>query len=257
MPAANGPIDITDRSHSDLCQLVAIFLGDVLVHYGMWFTEACHRVGSEQALELERDVLARYADLALQRLGPHFGIDPAMGVQQHLASKSREDLLLLIADIAKTWVAGDGLWFQAVEATSGMTAAKEVNDACWSHFAHMEAFKIRQFLGIGRSGGLSALEAGLKLRIYCTINAHAVSWDEDGSLLFTMTECRVQSARRRKQMEDYPCKSAGIVEHTRFAQGIDPRIRTECVWCPPDRVPDEAFCTWRFSLEKESALDEA
>jgi hypothetical protein len=251
MPADNnGLTDITDRSHKELCELVTIFLGDVLVHYGMWFTEACHRLGHEQALELESRVLSRYAELTLQRLGPHFGLDPAEGIARRLVEKSREDLLLLIADIAKTWVTGDGLWFQAVETAAGMNAAKEVNDTCWGHFAHMEAFKIRRFLDIDRGEGLSALEKALRLRIYSTINAHTVSRDKDGSLLFTMTECRVQSARRRKQMEDYPCKSAGMVEYTRFAQAVDPRIRTECVWCPPDRVPDQEFCTWRFTLDQ-------
>jgi hypothetical protein len=158
-------------------------------------------------------------------------------------------LLLLIADIAKTWLTGDGLWFQAVEDSAGMDAAKEVNDNCWSHFAFMEAYKIRKHLGVGDRGGLEALNMALKLRIYSSINAHSASWDADGNLLFTMTECRVQSARRRKELEDYPCKTAGMIEYANFARGIDPRIRTDCVWCPPDRVPDEEFCTWRFSVE--------
>jgi hypothetical protein len=113
----------------------------------------------------------------------------------------------------------------------------------------VEAFKIRQYLELGEAGGLEALEKALKLRIYASINAHSVSWSDDGALLFTMTECRVQSAPSRKDLEHYPCKTAGIVEYTHFAKGIDPRIKTECVWCPPDRVPDEEFCTWRFSLQ--------
>jgi hypothetical protein len=245
------PIDVTELSKEDLLRMVGIFLGDVLVHYGMWFTEAVHGVGAETALELESRVLPGYAAVAMQRFAPHFGIELENGIPRVLAEKSREELLLLIGDIAKTWVASDGLWFQAVESASGMGRAKEINDACWSHFASMEAFKILRYLGLGRNRGLRTLEKALRLRIYSSINSHESSWDADGSLLFTMTECRVQAARRRKQMEDYPCKSAGIVEHTQFARTIDPRIKTECVWCPPDRVPDEAFCAWRFTMEEE------
>jgi hypothetical protein len=244
-------IELTELPQEDLLRMVGTFLGDVLVHYGMWFTEAVHGVGAEKALELESRVLPTYAAVVLQRLAPHLGIELENGIPRVLAEKSREELLLLIADIAKTWVASDGLWFQAVESVAGMGRAKEINDLCWSHFAQMEASKTLQFLGLGNNGGLRALEQALRLRIYSSINAHTSSWDADGSLLFSMTECRVQAARRRKQMDDYPCKSAGIVEYTLFARAIDPRIKTECVWCPPDRVPDEAFCTWRFTMEEE------
>jgi hypothetical protein len=58
----------------------------------------------------------------------------------------------------------------------------------------------------------------------------------------------VQDARRRKGLEDYPCKSAGVVEYSSFAQAIDPRIRTECMACPPDDIPDGLFCAWKFSI---------
>jgi hypothetical protein len=243
------PLDVTELSREQLIDLVGLLMGDVFVHYGLWFTEAVRHHGVKTALEGDHRVLKQFYPLLVNRLAPHFGIELADGVPTAILSKSREDLLLLIADIAKTWVVGDGLWFQDLESRFGITEAKVVNDACWSHFAHMEAFKLKKYLGLGENGGLEALERALRLRVYSTINSHATSWDEDGSLLFKMTECRVQSARRRKNLEDYPCKSAGIVEHTEFALEIDPRIKTECVWCPPDRVPDQEFCTWRFRME--------
>jgi len=240
---------VTDLSREDLIRVVGMFLGDVLTHYGIWFTETVHHHGIETAVRLEKEVLDRYFPAALARLAPHFGIELDGRIPRALKSKSREDLLLLAGDIAKTWLTGDGLWFQAVEGSVDMTAAKVGNDMCWSHFARMEAFKIRNFLGADVGEGLQALEKCLKLRIYTTINAHSSSWDEDGSLLFSMTECRVQSARRRKELDDYPCKSAGMTEYTEFSKEIDSRIRTECVWCPPDRVPDEQFCMWRFRID--------
>jgi hypothetical protein len=248
MPDGN-PLDVTELSKEQLLHLVGIVAGDVFVHYGLWFAETVRHLGVKTALDGEHEVLKQYYPLLMKRLAPHFGVELTDGVPTALVSKSREDLLFLIADIAKTWVAGDGLWFQALESRLGIIDAKVVNDSCWSHFAHMEAFKIKKYLDLGDNGGLKALEKALRLRIYSTINAHATSWDEDGSLLFKMTECRVQSSRRRKKLEDYPCKSAGMVEHTEFALEMDPRIKTECVWCPPDRVPDQEFCTWRFTLE--------
>jgi hypothetical protein len=135
-----------------------------------------------------------------------------------------------------------------VESSLGMTAAKMVNDTCWSHFGQVEAFKVSKHLGLSLNGGLEALERALHLELYSTISAHTATWEKDGSLVFTINECRVQSSRRRKEMDDYPCKSAGMTQYTRFAQGIDPCIKTECVYCPPDAVRDDQFCAWRFSL---------
>lgn len=244
------PLDVTELSKEELLALTGLLMGDVLIHYGMWFTETVRHLDLETAMEGEREVLRKYYPLVMKRLAPHFGIEMTDEIPTALATKSREDLLLLVADIAKTWVASDGLWFQEVEARLGLSTAKMVNDACWSHFARLEAFKIKKLLHLNDTGGLTALEKALKLRIYSTINAHSASWDQDGSLVFKMTECRVQVSRRGKAMEDYPCKSAGLVEYTEFAQEIDPRIRTECLWCPPDRVLDTEFCAWRFRMHE-------
>jgi len=63
-----------------------------------------------------------------------------------------------------------------------------------------------------------------------------------------MNDYRVQAARKRKGLTDYPCKSGGLVEYRAFAETIDSRIRTSRIACPPDDHPPEWFCTWRFTL---------
>jgi len=246
-----GPVEITDLSKEELIRMVGVFFGNVVVHHGMWLTETAQSLGIEKAVALEHEVMRSYALVAAQMLAPHFNIEMQGVVPQALAEKSREELILLVGDVARTWALGDSLWLQAVERAAGMAPANKVNDSCWAYFAHAEAFKIRTFLELGDRGGLQALEKALKLRIYSSINAHASEWQDDGSLLFKMTECRIQTARRVEGMAYYPCKSSGIEEYSNFASSIDSRIRTECSYCPPDRIPDEQFCAWRFTLEKE------
>jgi len=94
------------------------------------------------------------------------------------------------------------------------------------------------------------LKAALHFRIYAGINVQSIIDESPQSIIFQMNDCRVQSARKKKGMEDYPCKSAGVVEYRTFASTIDPRIVTECVGCPPDAHPDEWFCAWRFKLKE-------
>ena len=64
--------------------------------------------------------------------------------------------------------------------------------------------------------------------------------------MFRMVDCRVQSARKRKGLPDFPCKSVGLVEYEWFAKTIDPRIETRCICCPPDAHPDDVWCEWEF-----------
>lgn len=63
-----------------------------------------------------------------------------------------------------------------------------------------------------------------------------------------MNACRVQVARNRKGLPDYPCKSAGLVEYRAFAETIDSRIQTTCIGCPPNDHPEAWFCAWRFIM---------
>jgi hypothetical protein len=245
-----GSFEIENLEDDDLIRLIRIFLGQVAIHYGMWFTEASRIIGLAGALECEGNIFERHSAGTIKRLLPHLEAYFEGANSGILTSKSRDELLILIREIAKTWVAGDGLWFQAIEEQEGMALAKKVNDSCWSLFARLESYKILGFLGIKGKGGLDTLDKAIRLRIYSSINSHSSEWDREGNLLFQMLECRVQNARRRKGMADYPCKSAGIIEYSEFALGINPDIVTECICCPPEEVPNGQFCAWKFSLKK-------
>ncbi|MFH0959529.1 MAG: DUF6125 family protein [Pseudomonadota bacterium] len=204
--------EIEDLENEDLIRLIGIFMGHLIIHYGMWFTQASRIIGLESALKCENKIVHRYGLSSIERLWPHIPVDLDKDLPSIMANMSHSELLALIKDIAKNWVAGDGLWFQAIEGSEGMASAKNVNDSCWSIFARLESFKILNFFGVKGNGGLDTLEKALRFRIYSSINAHASEIDSEGNLLFRMTECRVQQARRRKGMEAYCCKSAGITE---------------------------------------------
>ncbi len=240
--------EAADLTNEQLIQLIGLYLGEVLAHYGMWFAETSRRLGPTDALKMESEAIDKFFPSIGARLYPLFGIPNRDGLPIALLNKSREELLICIGEIAKTWLTGDGLWFQEVEREHGMTEAKAINDSCWSMFARMEAFKIRKFLGLPHEGGLKALEKALPLRIYSTINSNSASWDESGSLVFAMNECRVQAARRRRGLDHYPCKSAGLIEYSEFAHAIDPKIKVECLKCPPDELVGAEYCAWKFSI---------
>ncbi|NLJ76647.1 MAG: hypothetical protein GX325_05240 [Peptococcaceae bacterium] len=165
-----------------------------------------------------------------------------------LHDKNREYLISLLEDMAKRWLAHDGLWFQAVERELGMEQAIKIDAAAWEKFTQIEAQRIKSLLQLPDNGGLAALKLALGLRLYAFVNEQEIIDTDENKIIFRMNDCRVQSARRRKGLPDFPCKSVGIVEYSFFAKTIDPRIKTRCLTCPPDEHPDEYFCAWEFRI---------
>ena len=162
---------------------------------------------------------------------------------------SKKELLGLLADASKNWLAHDGLWFRAVEEKFSIEAAMELDRKAWEEFTVIEAKRIMKRLGIEPEGGIPALVQALKFRLYAHINVQEVTEISDTHCVFRMNSCRVQEARKRQGLSDFPCKSVGIVEYSGFARAIDPRIKTTCLTCPPDHHPPEFWCAWEFKIE--------
>lgn len=77
--------------------------------------------------------------------------------------------------------------------------------------------------------------------MYARINEQSIIEESPNSIVFQMNNCHVQSARKRQGLEDYPCKSAGLVEYPQFARAIDSRIKTECIGYRPMLIPKDGF----------------
>ncbi len=165
---------------------------------------------------------------------------------------SREDLIKIIKTYAKLWLAHDGCWFLAAEKKYGMDTAIELDTLSWEQFTVIEAKRIMKTFQLPENGGLETLKRALGLRLYASINIQEIQDGKDNCIIFRMKECRVQNARKRRGLPDFPCKSVGLVEYTGFAKTVDPRIKTECIACPPDPHPENFYCAWRFSLEPSS-----
>ena len=168
-----------------------------------------------------------------------------------LYEMDREELIRIILDDAKNWLAQDGLWFQAVEEDQGMDAAIEADRKAWHTFTQIEAKRIMRRLGMESGGGIPALVTCLKHRMYARLNKQRCVEVTDTRAVFQMVDCRVQAARKRKNLPDFPCKPVGLVEYGEFAKTVDPRIETRCICCPPDDHPEEYYCAWEFTLSEQ------
>jgi len=235
----------------ELAELAVDMMHRTMVHHVFWFKEVEHQMGFEKALEIMGSAYEKSRGIQLNRLGKLFGFKLIDGIPEPLLTMSTEKLEAFIELLGVNWLAGDGVWFQSVEAEYGMLDAKRCNDSCWAWFSPFEAWSIKRLLNLPEQPGIEGLKKALQLRMYAKINVQSIADEGPDCILFQMNHCRVQAARKSKGMEDYPCKSAGLVEYTNFVRGIDSRIKTECIGCPPDGHPEEWFCAWRFWIERE------
>jgi hypothetical protein len=135
----------------------------------------------------------------------------------------------------------------SVEEDLGTEDAIKYDREAWRKFAPIEARRIMEARGINAGGGLPALAEALQFRMYNWLNDQDVQLSEN-TLTFEMKGCRVQEARRRKGLPDFPCKTVGAVEFGEFSRAVDERIQMECIKCPPDILAEGEFCAWRFTI---------
>lgn len=243
--------NLDNLSKEERARLIVDFFQRTMIHHTLWYSEVKHQVGEEKALKMLEKATGKAYEIQMSHLAKLLGFTMEGGVPSPLLEMDEEKQKELLDRTAKNWLVGDGVWFQTVEFSEGMNDAKRCNDSCWAQFSPVEAASIKNLLSLGDKPGLVGLKKALGLRLYAVINEQSVVEESESSIVFQMNNCRVQSARKRKGLADYPCKSAGLVEYTYFARSIDKRIVTECIGCPPDDHPDDWFCAWRFILKED------
>jgi hypothetical protein len=170
--------------------------------------------------------------------------------EKNIDELSRDKLQELLINFAKNWLAHDGCWFLAIEEKYGMEMAIDMDREAWRKFSAVEAKRVKQFLQLGEYSGIEGLKKALAFRLYASLNEDRVDIVNDNTVRYYVKTCRVQEARRRKGMPDFPCKSVGIVEYSVFAKDIDNRFETKCLSCPPEIEDDGYHCIWEFTLTK-------
>ncbi|HKI81639.1 MAG TPA: DUF6125 family protein, partial [Pseudodesulfovibrio sp.] len=192
---------------------LAGIIRQLAAHYGLWLAESVHQLGLNAALDAEGEAGDRLESILRGKLERALGREP----DGLLAGVAPEALDGAAQALRTGWLAADGVWFQAVERMAGMDAAKRVNDTCWARFAPLEARRAKSQLNLPENGGIPALKAGLAARMYGHLNQWEFIEETENSIVFRMTDCRVQTARKRRGLANYPCKSGGTTEYTGFA----------------------------------------
>ena len=92
---------------------------------------------------------------------------------------TKDELIGLLTDAAKNWLAHDGLWFLAAENRFDMQTAIDLDRDAWEKFTVVEAKRIMKRLGMEPGCGIPALIKAFDFRLYAYINKQEVIEDQD------------------------------------------------------------------------------
>jgi len=161
---------------------------------------------------------------------------------------SKEQLIELAKLYGRLELTIDGFWFLGVENLHNTQKAIELDEEVWRQYGKREGRLLKRFLSINVA---TTLDEICKIYLLTPIfgNLGAKAEIRDGKCYLSVTNCHPQKARIRKGLGEFPCKGVGIAYFEGLLTELNPKLRFQCIVCPPDEHPEDLWCEWEVWIE--------
>lgn len=166
----------------------------------------------------------------------------------------KKDMRVLLDIYSKLTLTIDGMWIQEVERKYGTSVCVDIYTDVMAGYGAIQARRISKFLDITPGNAdiptMIAAHNTLPWGRVVEIEYEKLS---DKEMEIRFINCHPQNARKARGQSIFPCKGMENAELESFFKCLNPKVRVDCKFAPPENrpvdVPDTVSCCWKVTIE--------